>query len=312
LEEELKTNEGNQDIIFRYLTSMKQTYDKAKQGAEDQEHIRLQVQQLNTTIKETEKKAADYVEQMKDFIDTIEMNVFLPRLSASLSPEIDAIRKKKDELRKTLEQRYTPEEVEDITNKVIDYLKEFALIANDVDPKNVTNHILATQKDFVAHDDYAFLDDIDLEALNGLKKLNAVNNFVQLDNQRKSLDEQIKELTNLRIQRDTLQSTLTQGSTNIIKEYEEKKRELLSVLLDMNCFYSGVGDGVLGKPKDSDDIIYTQTLPVDEELSGRKLHETFVRFADSAKSLKGYLEKTLAEVQNRQGGSSGDPFAMFV
>jgi hypothetical protein len=93
---------------------------------------------------------------------------------------------------------------------------------------------------------------------------------------------------------------------------EEKKRELLSVLLDMNCFYSGVGDGVLGKPKDSDDIIYTQTLPVDEELSGRKLHETFIRFADSAKSLKGYLEKTLAEVQNRQGGSSGDPFAMFV
>ena len=205
---------------------MKQTYDKAKQGAEDQEHIRLQVQQLNTTIKETEKKATDYVEQMKDFIDTIEMNAFLPRLSASLSPEIDAIRKKKDELRKALEQRYTPDEVEDITNKVIAYLKEFSLIANDVEPKNVANHILATQKDFVAHDDYAFLDDIDLEALNGLKKLNAVNNFVQLDHQRKNLDEQIKELPNLRIQRDTLQSTLTQGSTNIIKEYEEKKREL--------------------------------------------------------------------------------------
>ena len=90
----------------------------------------------------------------------------------------------------------------------------------------MANHILATQKDFVAHDDYAFLDDIDLEALNGLKKLNAVNNFVQLDHQRKNLDEQIKELPNLRIQRDTLQSTLTQGSTNIIKEYEEKKREL--------------------------------------------------------------------------------------
>ena len=52
LEEELKTNEGNQDVIFKYLASMKQTYDKAKQGAEDQEHIRLQVQQLSSTIKE--------------------------------------------------------------------------------------------------------------------------------------------------------------------------------------------------------------------------------------------------------------------
>ena len=229
----LTANEGQQDLIFKYLTSMKQTYEKAKQGAEDQEHIRLQVQQLNSTIKDTEKKASDYVEQMKDFIDTIEMNVFLPRLSASLAPEIDAIRKKKEELRKALEQRYTPEEVEDITNKVIAYLKEFALIANDVEAKNVANHILATQKDFVAHDDYAFLDDVDLEALNGLKKLNAVNNFVQLDHQRKSLDEQIKELPNLRIQRDTLQSTLTQGSTNIIKEYEEKKRELETLKKDV-------------------------------------------------------------------------------
>ena len=234
LQNELTANEGSQDIIFKYLTSMKQTYEKAKQGAEDQEHIRLQVQQLGNTIKETEKKALDFVEQMKDFIDTIEMNVFLPRLSSSLSPEIDAILKKKDDLRKALEQRYTAEEVEDITQKVIAYLKEFALIAQDVDSKNVSSHIMATQKDVVAEDDYAFLDEIDLEALKGLKKLNAVNNFVQLDNQRKSLDEDIKELPNLRIQRDSLQSTLTQGSTNIIKEYEEKKRELEGLKKDVD------------------------------------------------------------------------------
>lgn len=226
LEEELKTNEGKQDVAFKYLTSMKQTYEKAKQGAEDQEHIRLQVQQLGSAIKDTEKKASDYVEQMKSFIETIEMNVFLPRLSASLSPEIDAILKKKEELRKALEQRYTAEEVEDITNKVIAYLKEFALMAQDVEPKNVASYILGTQKDIVAQDDYAFLDEMDMEALKGLKTLNAVNNFVQLDNQRRSLDEEIKELPNLRIQRGTLQSTLTQGSTNIIKEYEERKREL--------------------------------------------------------------------------------------
>ena len=234
LQKELDANEESQDVIFKYLTSMKQTYDKAKQGAEDQEHIRLQVQQLGNTIKDIEKKASDFVEQMKDFIDTIEMNVFLPRLSSSLVPEIDAILKKKDDLRKALEQRYTAEEVEDITQKVIAYLKEFALLAQNVDSKNVSSHIMATQKDVVAQDDYAFLDEIDLEALRGLKKLNAVNNFVQLDNQRKSLDEDIKELPNLRIQRDSLQSTLTQGSTNIIKEYEEKKRELDGLKKDVD------------------------------------------------------------------------------
>ncbi|MCR5851329.1 MAG: DNA sulfur modification protein DndD [Bacteroidaceae bacterium] len=240
LEEELGHNETSQDLIFKYLTSMKQTYDKAKQGAEDQEHIRLQVQQLSGTILETEKKATDYVEQLKDFIETIEINVFLPKLSASLSPVIDAILKKKEELRRALEQRYTAEEVEDITKKVIAYLKEFSLITENVEPMNVSNHILASQKDFVAKDDYAFLEDNDLEALKGLKKLNAVNNFIQLDNQRKSLDEDIKELPNLKIQRDSLQSTLTQGSTNIIKEYEEKKRELENLKKDVERINSEI------------------------------------------------------------------------
>ena len=167
-------------MIYKYLTSMKATYDKAKQGAEDQEHIRLQVQQLESSIKDTEKKASDYVENIKDFINTIELNVFLPRLSSSMSPEIEAIMRSKEEMKRALEQRYSAEEIEDITNKVIAYLKDFAMIASDVNPQNVASHIMATQQDIVAEDKYAFLDDIDLEALKTLKKLNAVNGFIQI------------------------------------------------------------------------------------------------------------------------------------
>ena len=241
LEEELKQNEASQDALFKYLTSMKTTYDKAKQGAEDQEHIRLQVQQLDSTIKDTEKKASDYVENMKEFINTIEMNVFLPKLSSSMSPEIDAIVKSKQDLKKAMEQQYSAEEVKEITTKVINYLKEFTLIASDIEPLNVANHILATQKEVVAQDDYDFLDELDIEALKTLKKLNAVNNFIQLDAQRRSLDDAICELPNLRIQRDTLKGTLTQGSGNIIKEYEEKKRELERLKKDVDRINGEIG-----------------------------------------------------------------------
>ena len=241
LEEELKQNEASQDALFKYLTSMKTTYDKAKQGAEDQEHIRLQVQQLDSTIKDTEKKASDYVENMKEFINTIEMNVFLPKLSSSMSPEIDAIVKSKQDLKKAMEQQYSAEEVKEITTKVINYLKEFTLIASDIEPLNVANHILAAQKEVVAQDDYDFLEELDIEALKTLKKLNAVNNFIQLDAQRRSLDDAICELPNLRIQRDTLKGTLTQGSGNIIKEYEEKKRELERLKKDVDRINGEIG-----------------------------------------------------------------------
>lgn len=292
-EEELKQNEASQDILYKYLTSMKATYDKAKQGAEDQEHIRLQVQQLESTIKDTEKKASDYVENIKDFINTIELNVFLPRLSSSMSPEIEAIMRSKDEVKKALEQRYSAEEIEDITNKVIAYLKDFALIASDVNPQNVANHIMATQKDIVAEDKYAFLDDIDLEALKTLKKLNAVNGFIQLDSQRRSLDDAITELPNLRIQRDSLKGTLTQGSGNIIKEYEDKKRELEYLKKDVERI-----NGEIGK-LDRDIHGYDVQIQQEPDVKYDTLVKLVPFFDDVANTLLSN-KKTLIEEQIRE------------
>lgn len=296
-EEELKQNEASQDVLYKNLTSMKATYDKAKQGAEDQEHIRLQVQQLESTIKDTEKKASDYVENIKDFINTIELNVFLPRLSSSMSPEIEAIMRSKEEMKRALEQRYSAEEIEDITNKVIAYLKDFAMIASDVNPQNVASHIMATQQDIVAEDKYAFLDDIDLEALKTLKKLNAVNGFIQLDSQRRSLDNAITELPNLRIQRDSLKGTLTQGSGNIIKEYEDKKRELERLKKDV--------ERIDGEIKKLDRDIHGYDVQIQQEPDVK--YDTLVKlvpfFDDVANTLltskKALIEEQIQEQLNK-------------
>lgn len=226
LEEDLKTNEANQDALYKYIVSMKATYEKAKAGAEDQEHVRLQVQQLNASIEDTEKRAASYVESMKDLISTIEMNVFLPKLSASMTPEIEAILRKKQELKTALESQYSIEEIEDITNMVLDYLKQFALCSSDINGQNIVNHIVALQKIVDKKDEYGYLDEVDLDALRSLKNLKSVNGFIALDNQRKTLDEEIKELPNIKIQRDSLKSTLSQGNSSIIQEFEEKSVEL--------------------------------------------------------------------------------------
>ena len=226
LEEDLKTNEANQDALYKYIVSMKATYEKAKAGAEDQEHVRLQVQQLNASIEDTEKRAASYVESMKDLISTIEMNVFLPKLSASMTPEIEAILRKKQELKTALESQYSIEDIENITNMVLDYLKEFALCSSDINSQNIVNHIVALQKVVDKKDEYGYLEDTDLDALRSLKNLKSVNGFIALDNQRKNLEMEIKELPNLKIQRDTLKSTLTQGNNSIIHEFEQKSSDL--------------------------------------------------------------------------------------
>ena len=232
LESDLAENEEKQDALYKYLVSMKQVYDKAKSGAENQEHIKMQLLQLSQTIKDTEKKAADYVEEMKDFVNTMEINAFLPKLSASLAHEIESIRRSKEELKKRLESLFSYEDIETITNKVIEYLKQFSLCSSDVDAENVAKYIMATQKDADRKDEYAFLDDNDVNSLLWLMRLNSVNGFLQLDTKRKELDTQIKDLPNLRIQRDSLQSSLTQGNDNVINEYETRKAQLEQLKVD--------------------------------------------------------------------------------
>ncbi len=226
LEAELAKNEADKDNLYKYLVNMKSVYEKAKSGAESQEHIKVQLQQLNQSIKDTEKKAADFVEEMKDFVNTMEINAFLPKLSASMAHEIESVRRKKEELKKRLESLFSYEDIESITNKVIEYLKQFSLCSSDVDAENVAKYIMATQKDADREDEYAFLDENDVNSLLTLVRLNSVNSFIQLDAKRKELDAQIKEQPNLRIQRDSLQGSLTQGNDNVIKEYEGKKAQL--------------------------------------------------------------------------------------
>ena len=222
LENDLKTNEANQDVLYKYIVSMKANYDKAKSGAENQEHVRLQVQQLTTSIEDTEKRAANYVERLKELVSTIEINAFLPKLSATMTPEIEAILRKKQELKTAMESQYTVEEIEEITNMVLDYLKEFALCASDINGQNIVNHIVALQKTIDNNDEYSYLEESDIDALKSLKNLKSINGFLVLDNERKTLETEIKELPNLRIQRDSLDSTLTQGNQAIIREYEDK------------------------------------------------------------------------------------------
>ena len=225
-DEALKTNEANQDALYKYIVSMRSAYEKAKSGAEDQEHVRLQVNQLNASIEDTEKRASSYVERLKELINTIEIGTFLPKLSERMTPEIETILRKKQELKTALETQYSEEVISEITNMVLDYLKEFALCSSDVNGQNIVNHIVTLQKKVDNDDEYAFLKDEDLDALRSLKNLKSMNDFIALDKERKTLESTIKELPNLKIQRDTLNSTLTQGNNSIIKEFEEKNNKL--------------------------------------------------------------------------------------
>ena len=226
LENKINCVSEDMDKLYKYLAAMKESYDKAKSGEEDENQTKIKIQQLDSSIQETIKKVIDYSTSVKGFVENLELNIFLPKIASNMSVEINGILKLKDDLKQGLGGQYTPEEVFLITKDVLDYLKEFALCSSDIDLINVANYILAKQKRTDKQDDYAFLDDSEVDALKGLLNINYTNDFLQLDRTRQELEERILNLSNQKIQKEAYERSQIRGNFELIKDYEAKETQI--------------------------------------------------------------------------------------
>ena len=226
LEAKAQQQSADLDRLYKYLAAMKDDYDKAKAGEEDVNQTKNKIQQLDANIQSTLQKVSEYSNAVKDFIDNLETNVFLPKVASNMSVEINAILKAKEDLKEELKGVYAPEEVFHITECVLNYLKEFALCTSDIDAENVAAYVLAKQKQPDKQDEYAFLDESEVEALKNLLHINGVNEFIQLDKTRQELEERIANLPNQRMQKEALERSQIKGYLELIKEYESKEAQI--------------------------------------------------------------------------------------
>ena len=253
LEAKSQQQSADLDRLYKYLAAMKDDYDKAKAGEEDVNQTKNKIQQLDANIQSTLQKVSEYSNAVKDFIDNLETNVFLPKVASNMSVEINAILKAKEDLKEELKGVYTPEEVFHITEYVLNYLKEFALCTSDIDAENVAAYVLAKQKQPDRQDEYAFLDESEVEALKNLLHINGVNEFIQLDKTRQELEERIANLSNQRMQKEALERSQTKGNLELIKEYESKEAQIRKLeqekLVKLKPFFEDVANSLLKQKK---------------------------------------------------------------
>ena len=215
---------AEQDRLYKYMASVEDEYQRAKEGAQQAMNLNKRIQDVDGKIRAITNEAADYAESLKSFIENIEINVFLPKLASNLSQEINNILRIKEQLLKQSTGVYPIETLRDVTAKIIDYLKELSLCSQAVDEENVVAHMVALQNTTNAHDPYDYLDDAEVEALKELPKKGGGNHFVTLDRKRQDMEIQLANLDNLRSEKRTLEQTQAGGNNLLIANYEDAKR----------------------------------------------------------------------------------------
>ena len=231
---------AEQDRLYKYMASVEDEYQRAKEGAQQAMNLNKRIQDVTGKIRAITDEAADYAENLKTFIENIEINVFLPKLASNLSQEINNILRIKEQLLKQSTGVYPIETLRDVTAKIIDYLKELSLCSQAVDEENVVAHMVALQNTTNAQDPYDYLDDAEVEALNELPKKGGGNQFVTLDRKRQDMEIQLANLDNLRTEKRTLEQTQAGGNNLLIANYEDAKRTVEKLKIQEDSFKSEI------------------------------------------------------------------------
>ena len=223
---DLNTCIAEQDAKYKYLASVEVEYKRAKDGAQEASALNKKIQELASKIDDIVKRVATYAEDLKAFVDNIEIDLFLPKLASNLAQEINNILHIKEQLQKENTGAYPLETLKDVTNKIITYLKDLSLCSESVDEEQVVSHIVAIQNSTNKEDPFGYLDEAEVTALSNLVKRTGSNRFIALDRQRQELEIQLSTLDNLRSQKQTLEQTQAGGNEYLIQNYEAAQRQI--------------------------------------------------------------------------------------
>lgn len=217
---------AEQDSLYKYLTSMETEYRKAKEGAQQSATLNKRIADISSKIDDIINRAASYADDIKGFMENVEVNVFLPKLASNLSVEINNILRIKNELQQSSTGSYPLETLRDVTGKIIEYLKELSLCSPDVDEENVVKHMVAVQNTTNSQDPFDYLDSSEIAALKSLVSRGANNQFVSLYRQRQDLEVLLATIDEMRTEKKNLEQTRAGGNEFIISSYEESQRKL--------------------------------------------------------------------------------------
>ncbi len=226
LEAELNACTAEQDSIYKYLTSMETEYHKAKDGAQQSAALNKRIADIGARIDDIIRRAAIYADNIKTFMENIELNVFLPKIAANLSVEINNILRIKQELQQSSTGAYPIETLRDVTSKIIDYLKELSLCSPDIDEENIVKHMVAVQNSTNRQDPFDFLDPPEIAALKTLAGRGGNSQFVGLYRQRQDIEVLLATIDEMHTEKKDLEITRAGGNEFIISSYEDSQRKL--------------------------------------------------------------------------------------
>lgn len=229
-EAELKQFRDDYEKSLEYSNDNRERYEQLKQGRSADNVTRDRINKQKDSIQQVEKKAADYRDSVDKVVKDLELNVLFPALAHRIRLEVEMIVSERRRLAEERGEEISDEQLSRITREIVEYLTESYKELAGVKVEEVVRHMQKGRKhgDVLA-EKYSYLSDANVEVLEKLITDAYVNQFLQLDNERESIDLDVDDLPRKREQLQNYERELSGLDYNLITVYEDNDKRMVEL-----------------------------------------------------------------------------------
>ncbi len=226
LEAELLIIEQQQQDALHYSVANKELYDNLKNGLNQEATIKNKILQTEAQINNILKKEELFRNELDSFLKDIEINVCIPKLIEAVKSEISLIVKSKNLQLQQENANLNPEQVETISQIILDYLNRNNLLSNQINLQTITDYVMSSITNHEKIDEFSFLDFSEVKALENLLSTKSANNFPAIDQQKVELNLALTQIPGLEVQIEQMKAQITGRDYSILKAYEDNESNI--------------------------------------------------------------------------------------
>ena len=229
-EAELRQLREDYEKALEYSNDNRERYEQLNQGRNADDMTRDRITKQKESIRQVEKRAAEYHDSVDKVAKDLESNVLFPALAHRIKPEVEIIVNERRRLAEERGEEISDEQLYQLTHDIVEYLAESYSELKKVKVDDVVRYMQKGRKHGDAlTDKHPYLSDANVEVLDKLITDAYVNQFLQLDNEREVLDMDISELPRKREQLENYERDLSGLDFNLIALYEDNEKRLIEL-----------------------------------------------------------------------------------
>ncbi|MBO4751577.1 MAG: AAA family ATPase [Bacteroidales bacterium] len=229
-EAELKQLREDYEKALEYSNDNRERYEQLKQGRNADDMTRDRINKQKESIRQVEKRAAEYHDSVDKVAKDLELNVLFPALAHRIRPEVEIIVSERRRLAEERGEEISDEQLTRLAHDIVEYLAQSYSELKSVKVDDVVRYMQKGRKHGdVLTDKHPFLSDANVEVLDKLITDAYVNQFLQLDNEREVLDMDVSELPRKLEQLENYERDLSGLDFNLIALYEDNEKRMIEL-----------------------------------------------------------------------------------